>query len=220
MANLVFILILPMPVNAPEIPVLTDYITDEVGTIEFSGYYNAIDYNSEVLEQETSCVLALLVVNSTEGMEIGQYAIEVFDKNGIGDEELDNGVLVVLAIGDQTYFVAVGRGLEYILNDAKVGRFARDYYVPYAEEGDYAYGAYALTVMLASEIAENYEYAQPHNYPVEGIRLEWPALIIVLFVMFLIIFLTRGRIILWIGPLFRSLGKGKTGGGGAGGKHK
>jgi uncharacterized protein len=219
-ANLIFILVLPVSANAGEIPVLTDYITDEVGTIEFSEYYNAMYYNSEVLEKETSCVLALLVVNSTEGAEIGQYAIEVFDQNGIGDEELDNGVLVVLALGDQTYFVVVGRGLEYILNDAKVGRFGRDYYVPNAEVGDYAYGAYALTVMLASEIAENYEHGQPKDYPVEGLRLEWPALIIAFSVLFLIIFLTRGRIVLWLGPLFKNLGKGKTGGGGAGGKHK
>jgi uncharacterized protein len=219
-ANFALLLFLPISATAPEIPHLTDYITDELGTIEYSGYYNAIYGNLELLERETSCVIALLVVNSTEGMEIDQYAIAVFDQNGIGDEDLDNGVLVVLAIGDGAYFVVVGRGLEGILNDAKVGRFARDYYVPNAELGDYGYGAYALTVMLASEIAENYEQAKPHTYPVEGIPLEWPALIIAFLVFIGILFYTRGRIVLWIGPLFRGLGKGKTGGGGAGGKHK
>jgi uncharacterized protein len=198
-ANFALLLFLPISATAPEIPHLTDYITDELGTIEYSGYYNAIYGNLELLERETSCVIALLVVNSTEGMEIDQYAIAVFDQNGIGDEDLDNGVLVVLAIGD---------------------RFARDYYVPNAELGDYGYGAYALTVMLASEIAENYEQAKPHTYPVEGIPLEWPALIIAFLVFIGILFYTRGRIVLWIGPLFRGLGKGKTGGGGAGGKHK
>jgi uncharacterized protein len=204
--------------SAVEIPHLYDYITDEVGVLYYSEYYQATYGVCEILDQETSCELAILVVNSTEDMEIAQYAIEVFNSNGIGNKEKDNGILMVVAVGDGTYFVAVGRGLEGILNDAKVGRFARDYFVPYAEEGDYAYAIYALAVMLASEVAENYEEGESHRYPIEGIPLEWPQLCLAVFVFIAIIIITRGQLFLWIGGLLRRFGGGKTGGGGAGGK--
>ncbi len=218
---ILFILVsFSLPAQAVEIPRLYDYITDEVGVIYYSEYYQATYGVCEILDKETSCEIAILVVNSTESMEIAQYAIEVFNSNGIGNKEKDNGVLIVVATGDGTYFVAVGRGLEGILNDAKVGRFARDYFVPYAEEGDYGYAIYALTVMLASEIADNYEEVEPHRYSIEWIPLEWPQLIIAFSVFFLIMVITKGRVFFWIGGLLRRFGGGKTGGGGAGGKYR
>lgn len=207
------------PTSAVEIPHLYEYITDEVGVIVYSEYYQATYGICEILDQETSSEIAILVVNSTEDMEISQYAIEVFNSNGIGNKEKNNGVLIVVATGDQEYFIAVGKGIEYILNDAKVGRFARDYFVPYAQEGDYAYAIYALTVMIAAEIAENYEQAEPHNYPIEGIPLNWPELLIAVFIFIAIMVLTKGRLFFWIGGYLRKFSGGKTGGGGAGGKY-
>jgi uncharacterized protein len=219
-ALILFILIpVTFPASALEIPRLYDYITDEVGVITYSEYYQATYGACEILDQETSCELAILVINSTEDMEISQYAIEVFNSNGIGNKEKNNGVLIVVATGDETYFVAVGRGLEGILNDAKVGRFARDYFVPHAEIGDYGYAIYALTIMIASEIAENYEEAEPHRYPIEGIPLDWPALCLAGFVLIAIMVITKGKLFIWIGGYLRRFGGGKTGGGGAGGKY-
>jgi uncharacterized protein len=218
----ILIILIPIsfPVSAVEIPHLYDYITDEVGAIKYSEYYIDTYGVCEILDQETSAEMAILIVNSTEEMDIAQYAIEVFNSNGIGNKEKNNGVLIVVATGDGTYFVAVGRGLEGILNDAKVGRFARDYFVPHAEIGDYAYGIYALSVMIAAEIAENYEQAEPHRYPIEGIPLDWPQLLLAVFVFVAIMVITKGRLFVWIGGLLRSFGGGKTGGGGAGGKYK
>jgi uncharacterized protein len=207
-------------VCAADVPKLVGYVTDEVGVVTYSGYYDDIVWVCETLEQETSCVLAVLVINTTEGREIGLYATEVFNANGIGDVEKDNGVLVVVAVGDGSYFVAVGRGLESILNDAKVGRFARDSLVPYLESGEYGYGVYLLALDLGTEIEDKYEYSEPKTYPIAWIPLDWPQLILAGAIVVVILVVTRGRVILWIGPLLRSLGRGRSGGGGAGGRFK
>lgn len=207
------------PVSSDEIPQLRSYITDEVGVLIYSEYYEATYATCEILDQETSCVIAILIIDSTNGREISEYAIEVFNANGIGNEEKDNGVLIVVATADQTYFIAVGKGLESILNDAKVGRYARDYFVPHAEIGDYAYGIYALTAVIAGEIAEKYEEPSPHKYPIEWIPLDWPELCIAGSVFLFIMVITKGKLFVWIGGYLRNLGKGKTGGGGAGGKY-
>jgi uncharacterized protein len=217
---LCIILSITSPVSAVEIPQLRSYITDEVGAITYSEYYQATYGVCEILDEETSSEIAILVINSTEEMEISLYAIEVFNSNGIGNREKDNGVLIVVATGDQTYFIAVGRGIEHILNDAKVGKFARDYFVPHAEMGDYGYGIYALTVMIASEIAENYEKAEPHRYPIDWIPLEWPQLILAFLILVGIMVITKGKVFIWIGGYLRKFSGGKTGGGGAGGKYR
>lgn len=203
-----------------DVPSLTGYVTDEVGVVAYSGYYDDIVWVCETLERETSCVLAVLVVNSTGGQDIALFSTEVFNANGIGDEEKDNGVLVVLAVGDGSYFVAVGRGLESILNDAKVGRFARNSLVPYLERGEYGYGVYLLVLDVGAEIEELYEYSEPAKYPIEWIPLGWPELIAAVVIFSVILVVTKGRILLWIGPLLRSLGRGRSGGGGAGGRYR
>jgi len=210
---------LASPGSADEIPQLKSYITDEVGVLLYSDYYESVYATCEILDQETSCVIAILIIESTDGREISEYAIEIFNSNGIGNKEKDNGVLIVVATADQTYFIAVGKGLESILNDAKVGRYARDYFVPHAEIGDYAYGIYALTAVIAGEIAEKYEEASPHKYPIEWIPLDWPELCIAGSVLIFIMVITKGRVFVWIGGYLRKLGGGKSGGGGAGGKY-
>jgi uncharacterized protein len=200
------------------VPSLSGYVTDEVGVLRYSGYYDDIIWVCETLERTTSCVLAVLVVNSTDGQDIALYATEVFNENGIGVEDKDNGVLIVLAIGDGSYFVNVGRGLEGFLNDAKVGRFARDSLVPYLEMGEFGYGVYLLALDIGAEIEELYEYSEPVSYPIEWIPLEWPELLVAGGIFVVLLVVTKGRIVLWIGPLLRSMGRGRSGGGGAGGR--
>ena len=200
------------------VPSLSGYVTDEVGVLRYSGYYDDILWVCETLERTTSCVLVVLVVNSTDGQDIALYATEVFNENGIGDEEKDNGVLIVLAVGDGSYFVNVGRGLEGILNDAKVGRFARDSLVPYLEMGEFGYGVYLLALDIGAEIEELYEFSEPVSYPIEWIPLGWPELLLAGGIFVVLLIVTKGRIVLWIGPLLRSMGRGRSGGGGAGGR--
>ena len=76
-----------------EIPQLDDFITDEVGVLLYSEYYLDTYSVCEVLDEETSCEIAILVVNSTGDMDISQYAIEVFDSNGIGKEGVKSKIL-------------------------------------------------------------------------------------------------------------------------------
>jgi uncharacterized protein len=199
-------------------PRLLDYITDEVGVLTYSGYYSDTYGVCEYIHANTSCEILIYVINSTDDRPIDEFAFGVFDANSIGDEKKDNGVLILVAVGDEEYFVVVGSGLEYVLNDAKVGRFAREYYVPYAEEGDVGYAIFALTVVIAWEIVDLYEESESHSYPIEGIPLEWPELILATTVLVAILILTKGKAFLWIGGSLRKWGGGRTSGGGAGGK--
>lgn len=205
--------------NVQSIPELHGYVTDEVGVVLYSDSYDDVLWVCDTLERETSCVLAILIVNNTDGQDISSYATIVFNENGIGTEGKDNGILIVVAVEDKSYFIAIGRGLESILNDAKVGIFAEESLVPYLQYGDYGRGIYLLSLDIGAEIEQFYEQSQSKEYPISWIPLELPQLFISIIVLGFIFVITRGKIIVWIGALLQTLGRGRSGGGGAGGRY-
>mgnify|MGYP003300435229 CR=1 FL=1 len=56
---------------------------------------------------------------------------KLFNSFGIGDEDKNNGLLLLLALEEREFRVEVGDGLSGILPDGKTGRFQDDYIIPY-----------------------------------------------------------------------------------------
>jgi uncharacterized protein len=136
------------------IPTLTPYVTDLAGVIE-PQYEDAINAYASQLEASTTDEIAVLTVGSTQPMTIEEYAVRVFEKNGIGQKGKDNGVLVVAAIDDRRYWIEVGYGLEGVLNDAKVGRIGRAYLSAYFVDGRYGEGTYLAVRAIGDAIVGN-----------------------------------------------------------------
>lgn len=111
---------------------------------------------SIALEGETHAQLVVLTVPSLEGETPERYALQVGRDWGIGGEEENNGVLVLLSTGDRQVYVAVGPGLEGALNDAKVGRLLDTYALPYYSEDNFSTGTLELYNALLSEIMREY----------------------------------------------------------------
>lgn len=74
------------------------------------------------LWQSKGIELAVVTVESTAPLDVNTYAYRLFKEWGIGDQESDNGLLVLLSTTEREIKVEVGLGLEGDLNDAKVGR--------------------------------------------------------------------------------------------------
>ena len=74
--------------------------------------------NTGPLAADTTAQLVVLTVDSTDGEDISDYAVEVGRKWGIGSKDKNNGVLIVLSVSDRKVWVAVGYGLEGRLPDA------------------------------------------------------------------------------------------------------
>ncbi len=91
------------------------------------------------LEDQTKAQIAVLTVDSLDGSSPEDYALEAFRKYGLGDKELDNGVLLLMAFeendADKSARIEVGYGLEGALPDGKVGRILDEYTMPYWKNG-------------------------------------------------------------------------------------
>lgn len=84
--------------------------------------------------------IAIVIIPSTGGMDIFDYAYQVAKRWGLGDKEHDNGVLVLVAINDRQIQILTGYGVEGVLPDVVVGRIIREDITPSFRTGAYAQG--------------------------------------------------------------------------------
>jgi uncharacterized protein len=106
------------------------------------------------LDQKAKAQVAVVTINSTDGQDVFDYAVALYQAWGIGSKSTDRGALIIFAIRDRRYGTSVGYGLESILPDGKVGGFRREA-VPFLKQGDYSGAARLMTSRVANVIAED-----------------------------------------------------------------
>ncbi|MBT2583697.1 TPM domain-containing protein [Planococcus sp. ISL-109] len=144
-------------VQAVEFPELTDdiYIQDIAGVLSEEQEAQINQLGAE-LEDATTAQIAVMVVDSLEGEPIESYANEALRHYGVGSQEENNGVMVVLSMSDREIYIEIGYGLEGALPDGKVGRILDDYAVPYLREDQPDQALLNTYQALYQEVAEEY----------------------------------------------------------------
>lgn len=95
---------------------------------------------------------ALVIVPSTQGMPIFDYAMAVADRWQLGKKDTDEGLLIVVAINDRNLYILTGYGLEGVLPDAAVKRIIRDDITPSFKTGQYAQGLSAAIGSISERL--------------------------------------------------------------------
>ena len=145
----------------------------------------------------------------------------MFREFGIGDEEEDNGLLLLLALEERESRVEVGYGLEGILPDGKTGRFQDQYMIPYFKDDNFDEGMLNGYKAFYQELANYYQITDldEGDAPVEKEETTLGGGIIffqIIFILFMIFIVSRGGFF-FIGPGGFG-GRGSSfGGGGFGG---
>ncbi len=122
--------------------------TEQLAIPDATGYVN--DY-AEIISDETQAKLeedlksfipeiAVLTVKDMQGLTIEEYGIKVAEKWKVGDEDKDDGVILIIATGERKVRIEVGYGSEAKINDAKAGRILDENVVPHLKNGDWEGG--------------------------------------------------------------------------------
>jgi len=127
------------------------YVTDLAGVIN-PATRQKIELLATEVEQKTGAQIAVVTVNSLEGMTRDEYAVELFKHLGVGARGKDKGVLILIAPKDRQYKIEVGYGLEPVINDARAGDVGRQM-VPDLRKGDYSAAALTAVAGVAQLIA-------------------------------------------------------------------
>ena len=113
-----------------------------------------LDAQLTTLENTTSHEVAVVTVQSLDGMTVEDYAERLFRAWGIGQEKRDNGVLILVAPNERDVRIEVGYGLEGILPDGLAGRVIQDDILPRFKENDYPGGIRAGTLRVIDIVAK------------------------------------------------------------------
>lgn len=107
------------------------------------------------LEEKTGSELVVVTIQTTGGIDIHDYSVELFTRWGIGKKGRDNGLLIIAAVNDKQLWIKTGYGLEEVVHDAVASQVYRNVIRPLFKEGKYGEGLLSAVQILASRIASN-----------------------------------------------------------------
>jgi len=127
------------------------------------------------LEQKSSVEVAVVMLPSI-GQEIPKsFAVDLFQKWGIGKSDTDNGLLIITVMDQRRTEFEVGYGLEGILTDVVCYRIGMNEIVPYFKQGNFG-GGIESAVLRVKEFLEHPEAIdEVYGYSVvhEEKEFEW-----------------------------------------------
>ena len=143
--------------SATSIPKPTNlkYLNDYVGVVT-EPYQEKILGLGRELELKTSAQATIVIINSTNGIPIENYSLELFRGWGIGQKDKNNGLLILIALNDSTWRVEVGKGLEGAVPDALSNRIMESLAKPSFIDGNYSEGLLKSYSAFCDAIAKEY----------------------------------------------------------------
>lgn len=186
------------PSSLPAKP--TGYVSDFANALSPSARAQLEALCTEV-DQKTHAQIAVVTVNSLNGLEPEDYALQLATRWGVGPKQSNRGVMILWSPGDRKYFTLVGYGLEPILPDGKVGGFGREA-VPLWKAGSNDAAMLLLTRRVADVIAQDSGVTlsgQPLSPPHRAVQTEdspmsglGSLLLLGLFIFFIYMMAKRG----------------------------
>lgn len=155
------------------------------------------------VERATGAQMALVTLRTLEGEPIEDVANTIFRAWGVGQKGKNEGIMLLLVVGDRRSRLEVGYGLEPVLPDGFVGNILREMR-PALRSGQYGEAMMAAAQSIGSTVARAKNVSLDSQLPRRVRRasrdsIPWPVLLGGLFLL------------LW---LIRSAGRGGGGGGG------
>lgn len=194
--------------------------TDKFFVNDFANVMTAEDINNVytkgvALNDATTAQAVIVTVESLDGEQPADYALEIGRQWGVGDADKNNGVVILLSVTDREIYIAVGYGLEGALPDSKTGRIIDNYALSYFSNDDFSSGLVSVYNAIVNEIYVEYGIQPQENYvPIDllpdaqtqdssagEIVISWIVLI-VLVALYLAVFGRRGGLFIFGSPRF------------------
>lgn len=224
-------LLLVLPVSAadkyPE-PTSRFFVNDFADVIEQAAE-DEIYSKAAALQEKTTAQVVVVTVNTLDGEEPADYALGLGRQWGVGQEDEDNGVIILLSKTERQIYIAVGYGLEGALPDSKTGRIIDVYGLDYLKKDDFSKGLLEIFGAIVNEVYIEYGEEPEEGYtPIEdtdeetleeyGARVaaSW-VIMIACVILFVLVFGRRRRGFFWFGGPGGFGGMGGSGFGGFGG---
>jgi uncharacterized protein len=167
---------------AYSVPPNDGFVTDIAGILS-EEEEASLEQVLSLYRQETSNEIAVLIVSTMQEEPLMEAAVDIGREWGVGTEENNNGIILLIAYEDREMFLATGYGLEGAVPDIVAkGIIERDI-TPFFKDGEYFEGIEAGILSLQKHIDGEYT-AGRYNSGAMGMPIPF----IVMIGIFMIIF--------------------------------
>ncbi len=201
-------------------------VTDFTSTLT-SAERQQLENKLVAFDDTTSTQIAVVVMQSTGGYDIADYGVRLAQKWGIGSEKNDNGILLLVALGDRAVTIQTGYGVEGAVPDIIAYRIIENEIKPAFRNENYYEGIDRATDALISYTKGEYQDRRQANSET-GVPA---ALILIVIVIVIIVIIGKNRgdndgevmggkgssDLFWLLLLGQMGNKGRSGRGGYGG---
>ena len=178
-------------------PKLTGRVVDNAGLLnpETKSYLTSIFAQHE---SETSNQVVLVTLSDLQGYTIEDFGYQLGRHWKIGQKDVDNGVLLIVAPNERKVRIEVGYGLEGVLTDAYAHAIIQNDILPSFKQGNYHQGIVNGAQRIIDVIHGSYKPEVSSDSDFEGLAA---------FILF------AGLILLFLFGIFSGTGRGGRGGG-------
>lgn len=127
-------------VNIPEKPSFQTSYYDYGTNILSKSEAKSIEQKLINYADTTSTQIVVVAVKTTGGEATWEYAFDIADTWGIGQEGKDNGILLLIAADDRKMYIATGDGTEHLMTDATSKLIIENAIKPEFKRGNYYAG--------------------------------------------------------------------------------
>lgn len=196
---ILIILILQIPLMAfaaPNIPSATSdfYVNDFANIFTEDEKSGLMKRAVELANSYDGVQVVITTVKSLDGYTVEEYATTMYNKYGIGKDNM--GLLILLSTEDRKIRVEVGKNMEAYINDSKAGRIMDEYAIPSLKENKFNEGLIFLQAELITEIKKCIDKSTTTSKEDTPIVIDWSA--IIFWFLVILIFIIIGIIIFTI----------------------
>jgi len=134
-------------------------IHDEAGLLT-PAFANNLEQLLKMYEDSTTNQIAILIIPTLNDVPIEDYTLQVAEKWKLGQEQKDNGALLLIAVQDRKVRIEVGEGLEGVLPDAVCNQIIRNEIAPNFRQNNYEGGIRAAVIAMIQAVGGEYHAEQ------------------------------------------------------------
>jgi len=165
-------------------------VTDYTNTLSESDK-QSLEHKLVAFDDSTSTQIAILIIKSVGNYDINDYAQKVGRNWGIGQKGKNNGLIILVALGDRKVAIQTGYGLEGVIPDVVTHEIIQNDLKPNFKSGDYYKGLDLATDDLIKYAKGEYKSGKkPQSGGQGGGAIA--AIIIIVIVILIVIFRGRG----------------------------
>lgn len=135
-------------------------VNDYTGTLS-AAQQQQLERKLVEFDDSTSTQVAIAIVKTVGDYDINDYALGLGRKWGVGGAKKNNGVMLVVALGDRKVAIQTGYGVEGALPDIITKRIIDEDIKPYFKTGDYYGGLDAGTTSIIKYTKGEYKNDRP-----------------------------------------------------------